>query len=154
MKYHTDMRLVFDAMAGRQRDFNWMITELELNVYPPALQYLGGREQPRWFTGTELTQIVDQYELQFVWGVLSAFEPGVNLDLTSVKPYPCADGNADLWRPGVHVQHPLAQLEIVCFDSSCTLVLTHDDALTRRIREYFPEAQDLDVYNEGQAETR
>lgn len=147
MSFHTDMRLVFDAIQGCQRDFDWVITDLELNWYPPELPYLGRPEQPRRLSGVTLTEIVNKHDFQFVWGVLSAFDPTVELDLTRLMPYPCADGNSELWRPGVKIQHPLAQLEIVCFDSSCTLILTRDATLTRKVRDYFPEARDLDVHN-------
>jgi len=29
MAYHTDLRLVFRAFGGRQREFNWLITDLK-----------------------------------------------------------------------------------------------------------------------------
>jgi hypothetical protein len=147
MRWYTDMRVVLDALGGRQRDFDWLITDLELNFWPPELPFSGERGPPRWLSGTALTEVVQKHDVQFIWGVFSAFKSGTKLDLEHLDPSPCADGNGDLWQPGVKIQHPLAEMEIVCFDSGCTLFLTRDAALTRQIRAYFPEATDLDVHN-------
>ena len=64
---------------------------------PPALilscSLLGGRaglapyaergsSEARWLTGEELTDIVNAYQIQFVWGVLSGFNPGISIDVT------------------------------------------------------------------------
>lgn len=100
-------------------------------------------------SGAALSAIVDAHDVQFIWGVLSGFSPGVTPDLTSLDPYPFADGNEALWRPDLQIQHPLADVEIVCWDSSATILLSRDDDITRRFRLYFPEAVDLDEYNRG-----
>jgi hypothetical protein len=63
--------------------------------------------------------------------------------------YPFADGNESLWTPGVKIQHALADVEIVCWDSTATMFLTRDEDLTRRFREFFAEAIDLDEFNRG-----
>lgn len=151
MKYHTDLRLLFEALGDCQRSLNWLITELELNCYPPELEYLGCRDGPRWVSEAELTEIVRSHDLQFVWAVLSGFRPGVVISLADLSPYPFADGNPDLWRPGVGIQHPLAEIEIVCFDSSSTLVLARDPEVAARLRHFFPEAQDLETHNRSRA---
>lgn len=80
--------------------------------------------------------------------MLSGFQPGTSLDLSSLATYPRADGNDALWAPNVSIQHPLAEVEIVCWDSTATLLLSRDDDLTRRFRRFFPEAVDLDDHNQ------
>lgn len=60
-----------------------------------------------------------------------------------------AERNFALWEPDVKIQHPLAEVEIVCHDSSATLLLTRNDELTLRFRAFFPEAVDLDDYEPG-----
>ena len=149
MAWHTDLRLVFRAWGGRQREFNWLLTAVELNCDVTGLPPLNNRAESEalWFSGAVLTEIVEAEEIQFVWGVLSGFHPAVTVDLRSLDPYPFADGNAALWQPGNAIQHPLAAVEIVCWDSSATLLLSRDDDLTHRFRSFFPEAVDLDEYN-------
>jgi hypothetical protein len=149
MPYPTDLRLVFEAFGGRQREFNWLLTDLELNHYPPSLSYRDGvrSSEARWLSGSELSEIVKESDIQFIWGVLSGFRPGVAIDLAALETYPCADGNRALWEPGASIQHPLADVEIVCWDSRATLLLSGDDDLTRRFRNFFPEAIDLNEHN-------
>ena len=149
MVHHTDLRLVFEAFAGREQEFNWLLTDFELNRYPPAMAPDIGRESARWFGGPELRGIVDTYEIQFIWGVLSGFRPSVVIDPAALALYPFADGNESFWMRGAGIQHLLADVEIVCWDASATLLLSRDDDLTRRFRTFFSEAIDLDEYNEG-----
>jgi hypothetical protein len=139
MSYPTDLRLVFEAFGGRQREFNWLLTDLELNRYPPDLTYRRDvrSSDTRWLSGTELSEIVDEYEIQFIWGVLSGFRLGVAIDMTTLGTYPYADGNTGLWEPKVSIQHPLAEVEIVCWDATATMLLSRDDDLTQRFRRFF-----------------
>jgi hypothetical protein len=58
--------------------------------------------------------------------VLSGFRPGVARDLGRPEPAPYADGNKALWEPGVRIQHPLAEVEIMCFDNTAPLLLSPD----------------------------
>lgn len=146
MPYHTDLRCVFAAFDGRQREFDWLLSDLELSVYPPGLPDAPG-EGARWLDGETLSKIVERHDVQFIWGVLSGFRPGIGLEVARRLPLPFADCNKALWQPGVSIQHPLADVEIVCWDSCATLLLSRDDDLTERFRLYFPEAVDLDEYN-------
>jgi hypothetical protein len=105
---------------------------------------------PYWLTGVELTRIVSEHGGRFDWGVLSGFPPTVKLDLERLEVEPYADGNPGFWVARPQVQHPLAEIEIVCWDTSATLLLCREQCrpLAERFRRYFPEAIDLDLYNQ------
>jgi len=107
-----------------------------------------------WLSGTRLSEIIDGRRIQFTWCVLSGFQNDVEIDPTNLDVHPFADGNARFWQPDVAIQHPRAVVEIVCWDNTLTLLLSKDDDLTRRFREFFPEALDLDDYNRGRGEAR
>ena len=152
MAYYTDLRLVFRAIGDRQRDFNWLITDLKygwLEVHgdadPPPFTDSG----PHWRTGEELTRLVAEHEMQFVWGVLSGFPLGVALNLDRLEVEPYADGNPGFWVDEPRIQHPLAEVEIVCWDSTSTLLLCRDQFIGESFRQYFPEAVDLAEYNKA-----
>lgn len=147
MPHHTDLGLVFRALDGRQKEFNWLITNLEVNRHPDDFPYDSGH-QPRWISGQQLTDIVERNDVQFIWAVLSGFVPDVALDLNNLEVEPFADGNSLLWRKDVAIQHPQAVVEIVCWDSAYTVLLSQDDDLSRRFRNFFPKAKDLGIYNE------
>ena len=47
------------------------------------------------------------------------------------------------------MQHPLAQIEIVAFDSSLTLFLARENTSVNLFRQSFPMSEYLQEYNEG-----
>ena len=56
---------------------------------------------------------------------------------------PFAEGNGGLWLNNVRIQHPLANNEIVAWDSSLTLFLSNKDDLADKFMQSFPKSQDL-----------
>lgn len=145
MPFHTDLRAVFAALGGRQRELRWLVTDVEVGggldgMAPDVAEALlaGG---PLWMGGDALTALADAHPVQWIWGVLSGFPPGALPEGEMPDPAPWADGNDAVWRADAEPQHPRATVEIVCWDSSATLLLSRDDDLTRRFRAYFPEAR-------------
>jgi hypothetical protein len=153
MPHHTDHGRVFAAFGGLQRRYDWLLTGDE--------QFFAagdGCGRPTWVGGEELTRTADAGECVYGWAVLSGFEPQVAAGLTGADPaaglaaagghWPYADGNPAFWRPRARPQHPLAAVEVVCFDASLTLVLSRESGakFTRRFRAYFADALDLDAY--------
>jgi hypothetical protein len=65
MLFHTDLALVFRALQGRQKDFNWLLTNVECNLHTPELPF-DPEDKPRWFTGEELTALVEKHRIQFI----------------------------------------------------------------------------------------
>ena len=152
MPFFTDLRLVFRAIGDRQQEFNWLITDLDygwLGLHEDDEQPPFAGTEPHWRTGDELTRQVGQKEMQFVWAVLSGFPPKVSLDLDRLEVVPYADGNGEFWVDEPRIQHPLADIEIVCWDSSSTLLLCRDRSVGGSFRRYFPEAVDLAEHNKA-----
>ncbi|MES2459200.1 MAG: hypothetical protein V4671_01355 [Armatimonadota bacterium] len=150
MLYHTDIALVFQALDGRQNEFNWLLTGFEGHgvgkSWGVTLPDIFDGE-PQLIRGEELSRIVETINIQFIWGCLSGFGPEVVLDPCNLEVEPWADGNPMFWKEGVSPQHPRATVEIVCFDSSLTLLLSKDRDLSRRFCAFFPECRDLDEEN-------
>jgi hypothetical protein len=65
------------------------------------------------------------------------------MDLSRIPVKPWADGNRAVWDPDAGPQFPGAFIEIVCFDSSATIVTTSDEAVHAKLRAYFPEARSM-----------
>lgn len=143
--YYTDLALVFQALGGRQKGFKWLLTDLECDWMPPVFA-AKLNDGLMWLSGEELTSIVEQYRIQFVWGILSGFALNTNIDLAH-DTYPYADGNPMFCGESPAVQHPQAIVEIVCWDSTATLLLSKDSDLSARFRAFFPEGVDLEMYN-------
>jgi hypothetical protein len=145
MPYHTDIKLVFDALEGRQNEFNWLITAHECyswlsesDIFDEAIILL---------SGNELTDIVTKNKIQFVWGIFSAFDKSINIDVNNLLIVPSFDGEWKYGGKDVHPQHPLAVAEIVCVDSSYTIFLSKDADLSSRFLRYYSDAQDLNEWN-------
>lgn len=159
MPYYTDLRHVFRAIDGRQLEFNWLISDLTYSWLGPhgdaeAPPFTFGGSGPYWRTGQELTRLVAEHEMQFDWAVLSGFAPGVSLDLSRLEIEPYADGNPGFWADQPRIQHPLAEIEIVCWDSGSTLLLCRDRSIGESFRRAFPEAIDLVEYNKARRTNR
>ncbi|MDU0206415.1 hypothetical protein ACYEXS_36090 [Paenibacillus sp. MAH-36] len=157
IQYYTYLGPIFEAIHNRQHDFNWLLTDLELNWIPDDfLNYfedyeinkgLWDRDNKYWISGDQLTNLITNNKIQFIWGVLSGFRKTENIEMKNLSVIPFADGNPELWKPGVTVQYPKAEIEIVCWDSELTLLISNDQSMVKSFMEFFKDAKDLDEYN-------
>ena len=61
------------------------------------------------------------------------------------KPY--VEDNSDFWRNPISIQHPLAEIEIIAWDSSISLIISKNDEVINSFNNYFSYAIDLEEYN-------
>ena len=157
VEYYTYLGPIFEAIQNKQNDYNWLITELNTNWIPDNfLNYFDqytiyegywDPENRYLISGTQLTKLIKDHKIQFIWGVLSGFNKSEKIDINSLDVVPFADGNTAFWEVGVSVQHPKAEIEIICWDSTLTLLISKDQSIVKNFKEYFKEARDLDEYN-------
>ncbi|HDR6243273.1 TPA: hypothetical protein QCU24_000967 [Bacillus cereus] len=144
---HTVLASVFDSFQGREKEFNWLITDMEIVAYQEEKLI---RDYPKmshpivWIAGEDLSNLVKKYNPQFIWGVLSAFDKSINIDINNLLVEPYANGNEELWVPSPNIQHPQATLEIVCWDSHVTLFLSKDEDIDDKFQDYFKSVKKLD----------
>jgi hypothetical protein len=79
--------------------------------------------------------------------VFSGFSEKIDLEEIFRSKLPYADGNPDFWIANPRIQHPLAVIEIIAWDSTLTLLLSKDDEISHCFRAYFQEAKDLNEDN-------
>lgn len=144
---HTVLASVFDSFQGREKEFNWLITDMEIVAHQEEKLI---RDYPKmsypivWIAGEDLSNLVNKYNPQFIWGVLSAFDKSINIDINNLLVEPYANGNEELWVPSPNIQHPQATLEIVCWDSHVTLFFSKDEDIDDKFQDYFKSAKKLD----------
>ncbi|PEB97067.1 MULTISPECIES: hypothetical protein [Bacillus] len=144
---YTVLASVFDSFQGREKEFNWLITEMESVAHQEEKLI---RDYPKmshpivWIAGEDLSNLVKKYNPQFIWGVLSAFDKSINIDINNLLVEPYANGNEGLWVPSPNIQHPQAKLEIVCWDSYVTLFFSKDEDIDDKFQDYFKSAKKLD----------
>ncbi len=145
-KYFTFLRKIFSEINNIQKDYNWLITGHE--CYPQNMEYaekLSG--EYCLLTGDELTEMVRCEDFQWIWGTLSAFPKDIQKEMILGSDLPRAEGYERIWQNPICIQHPLAEIEIIAWDSSMTLIICKDDSLIKLLRENNTFAVDLEEYN-------
>ncbi|SDB13365.1 hypothetical protein [Butyrivibrio sp. INlla16] len=123
---------------------------LTIEAYPDheeIYKKLNNPDRYVWISGEELTEIVKNDDFQWVWAVLSGFNPVISEKDVLGYPGPYADGYEGFWKPDLSIQHPLADFELVAWDSSSSLFITRDHGLYNEFMKRFPDAKDLRAYN-------
>ncbi|MFO1251941.1 MAG: hypothetical protein U1E77_12635 [Inhella sp.] len=134
--YFTNMRWTLHAMNLRAAAFDWYVREIEANCGESVFS-----AADRWVDGDELQRVLETHEIQFIWGVFSAFPKGQRLDLQDLKGAP-SDGRP--WtRDPLTDPLPGALFEIECFDGGATLLIGVPDEAGRCFCKAFPDARPL-----------
>lgn len=115
--YFTDVGSTLRSLGVSASEFDWYVSDIETNIVGDGIPQADG-----WMNGPELAHCLAQPNLQFIWGVFSAFPRGMRVDVP--RP-PAANGNAQLWRDDSPLSPQLdgALFELVCWDSSATILV-------------------------------
>ncbi len=142
--YYTQLGKVFDAIKNKQNYYNWLITDID--GVPSEISVSSGIDYC-WMSGEELTEVVRGNDSQWVWAVLSGFVKSVPLSEILKFTLPYADGYGRFWKNPLSIQHPLASIEIVPWDSSLTLFFSTQKELVDDFMKFFPLSEELSAYN-------
>jgi hypothetical protein len=135
--YYTNMRWVLDALGLNANEFDWFVSDIEHTAGDAF------RTEDHWISGADLERALRYNDIQFIWAVFSAVSKGSSRPPIHASPY--ADGNASFWtNPPVRPQLSGASFEIVCWDSSATILIELPEAAARRFCQRFPGAKALD----------
>jgi hypothetical protein len=144
IRWYTDLYPFVFRARGRVEQYAWLMTNISLNANLPF------EESPQgayWVPGRDLAQYVSQTRPQFSWGVLSAIPADREILARNDTTYPFADGNSRFWNGSPRPQHPFAEFEIVCWDSSATLLIGADEEIGHHFKDAYPGTVDLDAEN-------
>lgn len=147
-KYYTLFKEIFEAMGDFQKKYNWLITDID--GYPAndnRYESFYKKHSYLWLTGQELSENVYKHDYQWNWAVLSGFEKSIELEDILKYPFPYADGYTGFWKTDLSIQHPLAKVEMVAWDSSSTLLFAKDYSLYLEFLKNIPNVVDLSEYN-------
>jgi hypothetical protein len=152
-RYYTYLQGVFDGINNIQREYNWLITDCECcTTSSDNLSRIFQYGTYGWLSGEELTDMINKEDFQWVWGVLSAFNKEISLEEILKYRLPYADGYKGFWETPISIQHPLAQIEIVPWDSSCTIIICKDDSITESFMKRYNLSKDLTRYNSNRGQ--
>jgi hypothetical protein len=136
IRFYTDMRVVLEAAGLRASAFDWYLSDVETNYYGPDFS-----NDDRWVSGIELEAFLNVHSVQFIWAVFSAFPVGYRREVAEA---PYVDDNPLYWQ-GLEVSPQLsdALFEIVCWDSSATILIGLPNEAERRFADVYPETRSL-----------
>ena len=144
-KYYTYLKKLFDAIGNKQQDFNWLITDCVCYPDNPKTDAMLSKNYC-WITGDELTKLVRQEDFQWIWAVLSGFDKTVPLEEVLKYDLPRAEDYNGFWNRPISIQHPLARIEIVPWDSTMTMIFSDDKSIIDRFRAAYPSCEDFEAY--------
>ena len=144
-KYYTYMKKLFEALGNRQTEFNWLITDCICYPDDPKTDAMLSKDYC-WISGDELTEIIAQEDFQWIWAVLSAFDKSVAFEDVLKYDLPRAEDYVGFWSRPISMQHPLARIEIVPWDSSMTMLFSDDKGIIDSFRATYPYSEDFEAY--------
>lgn len=149
---YTYLKKIFDLLDNFQKEYYWLITDCE--AVPKRRGHNKRITQSKygkyaWISGEELTNIIEKDNFQWIWAVFSGFEKCYAKEEILKYELPYADGYKGFWEKEITIQHSLACVEIVAWDSSATLIISKKEDIVKKFREAFPFSKDLAEYNNG-----
>ena len=143
LKYHTNLDILLEPIKEDIGRFKWLVADLEINT--SELEQLPINHSKDWFLiSSDEMEKIRKTDAQIVWGAFSAIDRDVDIIVTE-DILPFAEGVEEIWENGnLQVKH--SEIEIIAWDSSYTIVKFTDEKLSKKFREYFDEAIELEMY--------
>jgi hypothetical protein len=121
-------------------NYNWLITDYETNIYRDENtkfedEYVWA-EETVWINGKRLYEILETYEIQFLWAVFSGFNQNISYE-EIMQHEPPKSESYDHWGNKTDTQNPLADIEIVAWDSACVIFKSKNEDYIKRFKECF-----------------
>jgi hypothetical protein len=143
---HTYLDQVLLPVLVDMKKFAWLISDLEYNTSGEVEGIkLPVNHNLEYFllSESEFQRLLDA-EIQIYWGVILGI-PESSEPIIDELNLPFAEGNPLIWKKG-NIQHPGAQIEIVCYDSGYTIVKFRNQYLSDKFKGYFTEAIELEKF--------
>lgn len=141
--YHTNLNAVLAPILEDLASLNWLISDLDYMYWEEGIPPVNLEDDYFVLSPEQFTQLVEA-KMQFVWGVLLGIPADCSVSINT-DDLPDVDINLAVWKNG-NLQHPDAIIEVVCFDSSYTIVKFKDEALSAKFKAYFAEAVELEKF--------
>ena len=144
-RYFTNLKEVFDVLGGIAISYNWLLSDYDCNIYPSSK--IQRNEQYVWLDGAEFSDILEEHTIQFIWGVATAYSKYITPEEVLQYPLPLAEEYEGFWDPEITMQNPLADIEVVPWDSTFLLIISKSREIIERFARKYPDSCDLAEYN-------
>ncbi|RFM30938.1 hypothetical protein [Chitinophaga silvisoli] len=141
MNYHTNLRALMLPVWEDIKNYQWVVSDLEyMSSDPVPINY----EQDYFILSPEEFSILANADLQIIWGVICGIPADEEIEIDEDR-LPYVEGNDLIWENG-NIQLEQAVIEIVCFDSSYTILKFKNVGLSEKFKSIFEEAIELEKF--------
>ena len=129
--YYTDILKVVNAIGGRSLDYNWLITEIETSTG----DYFN--DEYVIVSNDELLDDLENKEIQWIWGTFSAIPKKYKQEEILKYNLP---GVENIDKKEIKIQHPLAEIEIIAYDSTFVQLIAKDKTIAEKFKKLYKKA--------------
>lgn len=129
--YYTDILKVVNAIGGRSLNYNWLITEFETNTGDYFY------EEYVILSNDELLDNLENKEIQWIWGTFSAIPKKYKQEEILKYNLP---GVENIDKKEIKIQHPLAEIEIIAYDSTFVQLIAKDKTIAEKFKKLYKKA--------------
>lgn len=129
--YYTDILKVVNAIDGRNLDYNWLITEIETSTG----DYFN--DEYVIVSNDELLDNLENKEIQWIWGTFSAIPKKYKQEEILKYNLP---GVENIDKKEIKIQHPLAEIEIIAYDSTFVQLIAKDKTIAEKFKKLYKKA--------------
>lgn len=129
--YYTDILKVVNAIGGRNLDYNWLITEIETSTG----DYFN--DEYVIVSNDELLDNLENKEIQWIWGTFYANPKKYKQEEILKYNLP---GVENIDKKEIKIQHPLAEIEIIAYDSTFVQLIAKDKTIAEKFKKLYKKA--------------
>ena len=144
LRYPTDLGRILLPIFEELIDFNWLVSDIEI-TFMENLDLPMNYEKACFILPKEEFIKILNSDLQVIWGVFIAIPTKFDIK-TGETEIPYSEGKDEIWEEN-QFQHTNAQIEIICFDGSYTIIKFRDKPLSYKFIASCPEAISLGKFN-------
>lgn len=129
--YYTDILKVVNAIGGRSLNYNWLITEIETSTGDYFY------EEYVILSNDELLDNLENKEIQWIWGTFSAIPKKYKQEEILKYNLP---GVENIDKKEIKIQHPLAEIEIIAYDSTFVQLIAKDKTIAEKFKKLYKKS--------------
>lgn len=129
--YYTDILKAVNAIGGRSLNYNWLITEIETSTGDYFY------EEYVILSNDELLDNLENKEIQWIWGTFSAIPKKYKQEEILKYNLP---GVENIDKKEIKIQHPLAEIEIIAYDSTFVQLIAKDKTIAEKFKKLYKKA--------------
>lgn len=126
--YYTDILKVVKAIGGRSLNYNWLITEIETSTGDYFY------EEYVILSNDELLDNLENKKIQWIWGTFSAIPKKYRQEEILKYNLP---GVENIDKKEIKIQHPLAEIEIIAYDSTFVQLIAKDKTIAEKFKKLY-----------------